>query len=146
MARILVKGDIVDAYAVVLDSKMSYAGNVLTEEELTNLSEEEIIKRLSLPEGLNNANDRVIPDGQIPFMIVFTRDQPGVIKTTVMIAGAEMVALKHSSWFIAHSLNGDELRYEGNVFRPFSEANSYLLQCTIGVPIISAPSAACIKT
>jgi radical SAM superfamily enzyme YgiQ (UPF0313 family) len=24
------------------------------------------------------------------------------------------------------------LRYEGNVFRPFSEANSYLLQCTIG--------------
>jgi len=89
MARILVKGDILDAYAVVLDSKMSYAGNVLTEEELTNLSEEEIIKRLSLPEGLNNANDRVIPNGQIPFMIVFTRDQPGVIKTTVMVAGAE---------------------------------------------------------
>ncbi|HON78913.1 MAG TPA: radical SAM protein [Spirochaetota bacterium] len=24
------------------------------------------------------------------------------------------------------------MRYEGNVFRPFSEANSYLLQCTIG--------------
>jgi len=24
------------------------------------------------------------------------------------------------------------LRYEGNIFRPFSEANSYLLQCTIG--------------
>jgi len=24
------------------------------------------------------------------------------------------------------------VRYEGNIFRPFSEANSYLLQCTIG--------------
>ena len=89
MARIRVKGDILDAYAVVLDSKVSYAGNVLTEEELTNLSEEEIFKRLSMPSGLNNANERVFPNGQIPFMIVFTRDQPGVIKTTVMIAGAE---------------------------------------------------------
>jgi len=24
------------------------------------------------------------------------------------------------------------LRYEGNIFRPFSEANSYILQCTVG--------------
>jgi hypothetical protein len=89
MARILVKGEVLDAYAVVLGERVSYAGNVLTEEELTNLSEEEILKRLSVPAGLNNSNDRVIPNGRIPFMIIFTRDVPGIIKTTVMIAGAE---------------------------------------------------------
>lgn len=89
MARILVRGEILDAYAVILGQRLSYAGNVLTEDELTNLSEEEIFKRLSLPAGRDNINERIIPNGQIPFMIVFTREQPGIIKTTVMIAGAE---------------------------------------------------------
>jgi len=89
VARILVKGQILDAYAVVLGERASYAGNVLTDEDLTNLSEEEILKRLALPAGRDNSNERVIPNGQIPFMIIFTREPPGVIKTTVTIAGAE---------------------------------------------------------
>lgn len=89
MARILVKAEILDAYAVVLDEKASYAGNVLTDEELTNLSEEDILKRLALPEGRSNSNERVIPNSRIPFMIVFPRDPQGAIKTTVSIAGAE---------------------------------------------------------
>jgi predicted Zn finger-like uncharacterized protein len=89
IARILVKGEILDAYAVVLGERVSYAGNVLTDEELTNLSEGEILQRLSLSAGRNNSNERVIPNGRIPFMIVFTREPPGTIKTMVMIAGAE---------------------------------------------------------
>jgi predicted Zn finger-like uncharacterized protein len=89
IARIRVKGEILDAYAVVLGERVSYAGNVLTDEDLTNLSEEEILKRLSLPEGRDNSNERVIPNGRIPFMVVFTRDLPGAIKTTVTISGAE---------------------------------------------------------
>jgi radical SAM superfamily enzyme YgiQ (UPF0313 family) len=31
-----------------------------------------------------------------------------------------------------HGNGGNRVRYEGNIFRPFSEANSYLLQVTIG--------------
>ncbi len=89
IARIMVKAEILDAYAVVLDEKVSYAGNVLTDEELTNMSEEDIVKRLALPEGRNNSNERVIPNSRIPFMIVFPRDPQGTIKTTVTIAGAE---------------------------------------------------------
>ncbi len=89
IARILVKAQILDAYAVVLGERESFAGNVLTDEELTNMSEEEILQRLSLTEGRDNLNERVIPNGSIPFMIVFTRDPPGGIKTTVIISGAE---------------------------------------------------------
>lgn len=89
ISRIRVKGEILDAYAVVLSEKVIYAGNILTEEELTNMSEEDITKRLELPEGRDNTNERIIPNGRIPFMIVFTSELPGSIKTTVMIAGAE---------------------------------------------------------
>lgn len=89
VARIRVKAAILDAYAVVLDERISFAGNMLSEEDLTNLSEEDLQKILSLPEGRDSSNERVIPGGRIPFMIVFTRDQPGAIKTTVTIAGAE---------------------------------------------------------
>jgi len=67
----------------------SYAGNILTDEELTNLSEEEILTRLMQPQGMNNVNDRIMPNGQIPFMIVFPNEPAGVIKTTVVTVGAE---------------------------------------------------------
>jgi hypothetical protein len=89
ISRIVIKGAIVDAFAVVLGERTSYAGNVLTDDELMNLPEEEILRRLSQPEGRNNSNDKIIPNGQIPFMIVFTREPAGVIKTTVTTIGAE---------------------------------------------------------
>jgi hypothetical protein len=89
ISRILIKGEILDAYSVVLGGHTSYAGNILTDEELTNLSEEEILLKLSQPQGLNNANDKIMPNGQIPFMIVFSHEPAGVIKTTVVTVGAE---------------------------------------------------------
>jgi len=89
VSRIVVKGEIVDAYAVVLGERATYAGNVLTDEELTTLPEEAIFSKLSIPEGSNNSNDKIAPNGMIPFMIVFVREPAGVIKTTVKAAGAE---------------------------------------------------------
>jgi predicted Zn finger-like uncharacterized protein len=89
ISRIQIKGEILDAYSVVLGEHTSYAGNILTDEELTNLSEEEILIKLSHPEGLNNSNDKIMPNGQIPFMIVFSHEPAGVIKTTVVTVGAE---------------------------------------------------------
>ncbi|MGA2554386.1 MAG: zinc-ribbon domain-containing protein [Smithella sp.] len=89
VSRILIKGEIVDAYSVVLNERTAYAGNILTDEELTNLSEEEILTKLAQPQGLNNSNDKIMPNGQIPFMIVFPNEPAGVIKTTVVTIGVE---------------------------------------------------------
>ena len=84
-----VKAELLDAYSVVLESRTSYAGNVLTDEELMNLTDEEMQTRLSYPEGRENSNERVIPNGQIPFMIVFITVPQNAIKTTVAVSGAE---------------------------------------------------------
>jgi hypothetical protein len=89
IARIMVKVELLDSDSDVLNERVSYAGNVLTDQELSTLSEEEIMKRLSMPEGRNNLNERVIPNGQIPFMIVFSKDPPGTFKTSVIVSGAE---------------------------------------------------------
>ena len=89
ISRILINGEILDAYSVVLGEHTSYAGNILTDEELTNLSEEEILLKLSQPQGLNNSDDKIMPNGQIPFMIVFSHEPAGIIKTTVVTVGAE---------------------------------------------------------
>jgi len=89
ISRIVIKGAIVDAYTVVLRERASFAGNILTDDELTTLSEEEILRKLAEPQGRNNSNDKILPKGQIPFMIVFTNEPPGMIKTTLTTIGAE---------------------------------------------------------
>jgi predicted Zn finger-like uncharacterized protein len=89
VSRIAVKGEIVDAYTVVLGERVAYAGNVLTDDELTSLSEEAMLAKLTRTEGGNNSNAKIIPNGIIPFMIVFAGEPGGVIKTTVRTVGAE---------------------------------------------------------
>lgn len=89
ISRVQVRAEILDAYAVVLGERVSYAGNVLNDDELISMTEEEMRIRLSLPEGRDQSNDRVEPGGKIPFMVVFSGDPPGMIKTVVKIAGAE---------------------------------------------------------
>jgi len=89
LARISVRLVIADAYDVVLGEKVSYCGNTLTDAELGALSEAEIQRELSTPQGTDVSNERVVPSGEIPFMIVFSQERTGTIKTTVTFAGAE---------------------------------------------------------
>lgn len=89
MARIKVRGEITDADEIVLGVRESYCGNLLTDNELATMTEDQIQKELSNPQGSDVSNGRIGPKGQSSFMIVFTREPAGLVKTFVVPAGAE---------------------------------------------------------
>ena len=89
MTRIKVSGNIEDAYKVVLGVRESYCGNLLTDNELATMTEDQIQKELSNLQGSDVSNDRIVSNGQIPFMIVFTHEPAGVVHTVLTPVGAE---------------------------------------------------------
>ena len=91
VGRIRVRLLISDAYDVTLGEKVVYAGNLLTDAELGALAEAEIQRELSVPQGTDFPNEKVPPNGEIPFMIVFSQEQAGAIKAVVTPAGADRV-------------------------------------------------------
>jgi len=89
MTRIKIRAELVGDNGIMLGEMESYCGNLLTEEELASMTEEQILKELSNSQGSDVSNDRIAPKEQIPFMVVFTREPPGVTKTFITPAGAE---------------------------------------------------------
>ena len=89
ITRIRVKGEMMGEGGVLLGERESYCGNLLTGDELATMTEEQMNKELSNPQGSDVSNDRIAPKGQIPFMIVFAREPSGVLKTFVEPVGAE---------------------------------------------------------
>jgi predicted Zn finger-like uncharacterized protein len=68
---ILIKSSILDDKGEVINSKMAYAGNTFEEEQLKQMSVEEIDKELKDRFGKERMNFDVRPGGAVPFMIVF---------------------------------------------------------------------------
>jgi predicted Zn finger-like uncharacterized protein len=90
-SKIRVRLVISDANDAVLGEKIVYCGNILTDAELNTLAEAEIQRELSIPQGTDVINEKIAPNGEIPFMVVFSQEQAGVVKTVVAPAGAERV-------------------------------------------------------
>jgi len=72
VTKIKVRGQLLDSEGKVLAQKESFCSNILTDEELRNLTEKEIYKELGNPREKNLANENIPPQGKAPFMIVFT--------------------------------------------------------------------------
>ena len=89
LTRLEMKAELTDGMNNVLGERRTYAGNVISDTELTTLTEEEINRKMTNPQGYSGVNDRILPGGQIPFMIIWAFEPPGVAKTFVSVAGAE---------------------------------------------------------
>jgi predicted Zn finger-like uncharacterized protein len=89
MTRIKVRAELYDLIGTPVRQNVAYCGNLLTDQELKTATEEQIARKLAIPQGTDISNDRVTPNGMIPFMIIFLREPPGVTKTLVMPIEAE---------------------------------------------------------
>ena len=89
MARIKVRGELVDMIGTPVRESSAFCGNLLTDEELGIMSEEQIFRDLANPQGSDIPNDKIAPNGTILFMIVFIREPPGVTRTFVIPIAAE---------------------------------------------------------
>ncbi len=89
MTRIKIRGELVDLVGVMVKESSAFCGNLLTDEELGIMSEEQIFRELAIPQGSDVPNDRITPQGTIPFMLVFIREPAGVAKTLVIPTAAE---------------------------------------------------------
>jgi len=68
---IRVKGSLLDEKGVAVKQKLAFAGNTFSENELKDMSLEQINQGLANRTGKGNANVNVKPQASVPFMIVF---------------------------------------------------------------------------
>jgi hypothetical protein len=85
ISKVKLTGELYDAEGLLLLlSKASIAGNILTDDKLEKLDEDKIFSALSMAPASNLSEARIPPLGQLPFMIVFTREPPKVFKLVII--------------------------------------------------------------
>jgi predicted Zn finger-like uncharacterized protein len=68
---IRVKGSLLDEKGAVVKQKLAFAGNTFSENELKDMSLEQINQGLAIQTGKGNTNVNAKPQASVPFMIVF---------------------------------------------------------------------------
>ena len=85
ISKVKLFGELYDSEgSLLLTSKTSLAGNVLTDDKLENIDEDKIFSALSIAPASNLSEAKIPPLGQVPFMIVFTREPAKVFKLVII--------------------------------------------------------------
>jgi len=89
VGRIKLRGKILDNTGKLLGEVETFAGNILTEEEMNRLSDKEILAELQKPEGSDMPNAGIRSRASIPFMIVFMNPPKEVDEFIIELSGVE---------------------------------------------------------
>lgn len=89
-SKVKVRGRILDATGTVIMEEMSYGGTVLTEEELRNLTKDEIQNELANPWGRDFDNRDISKDGKLPFMLVFINPPENAQEYVIDLASVDV--------------------------------------------------------
>jgi len=89
VGRVKLRGKILDNTGKLLGEVETFAGNLLSDEELNRLSDKEILAELQRPEGSDMPNTGIRSRTSIPFMIVFMNPPKEVDEFIIELAGVE---------------------------------------------------------
>ena len=89
VGRIKLRGKILDNTGKLLGEVETFAGNILTEEEMNRLADKEILAELQKPEGSDMPNAGIRSRASIPFMIVFMNPPKEVDEFIIELSGVE---------------------------------------------------------
>lgn len=89
VSKVRIRGRVLDESGGSIGEVESYCGNIIGDEELSNLTEVEIRQELSNPFGKAFPNKDIPAGGKIPFMLVFTNLANGANELSVELAGVE---------------------------------------------------------
>jgi len=92
VARVRLRGKILDSAGKVLGEIETYAGNLLTDEELNRLTDKEVLAELQRQEGSDMPNVNIRSRASIPFMIVFSNPPKEVDEFIIELSGVERSA------------------------------------------------------
>ena len=89
VGKVKLRGKILDNTGKLLGEVETFAGNILTEEEMNRLSDKEILAELQKPEGSDMPNTGIRSRASIPFMIVFMNPPKEVDEFIIELSGVE---------------------------------------------------------
>ncbi len=89
VGRLKLRGKILDNTGKVLGEVETFAGNLLTDDELNRLTDKEVLAELQKPEGSDMPNTNIRSRASIPFMIVFMNPPKEVDEFIIELAGVE---------------------------------------------------------